>query len=75
MVAAVVAGLALGLGLYAALGAPTLDPVVLANAFAQVLVVSVAEVMVRWAAVGSTMEAVLRTRGSRRWPSARRRPR
>jgi len=39
---------------------------VLANAFAQVLVVSVAEVMVCWAVVGSAVEATLRARGWRR---------
>jgi hypothetical protein len=38
---------------YAAQDAPTLDPVALANASAQVLVVSFAEVIVCWAAVGS----------------------
>jgi hypothetical protein len=63
---AVAAGLGLGFGLYAAQGAPTLDPVVLANAFAQVLVVSAAEVMVCWAAVGSAVLATLRARGWRR---------
>jgi Na+-transporting NADH:ubiquinone oxidoreductase subunit NqrB len=63
---AVAAGLGLGFGLYAAQGAPTLDPVVLANAFAQVLVVSIAEVMVCWAVVGSAVLATLRVRGWRR---------
>jgi hypothetical protein len=63
---AVAAGLGLGFGLYAAQGAPTVDPVVLANAFAQVLVVSAAEVMVCWAVVGSAALATLRARGWRR---------
>jgi hypothetical protein len=49
---AVVAGLVLGFGFYVMQGAPTLDPVVLANAFAQVLVVSAAEVLVCWSVVG-----------------------
>jgi Na+-transporting NADH:ubiquinone oxidoreductase subunit NqrB len=64
--AAVAAGLILGFGLYVAQGAPIFDPVALANAFAQVLVVSVAEVMVCWAAIGSAVEATLRARGWRR---------
>ncbi len=55
-----VIALALGFGLYLLQGAPTLDPVVLANAFAQVLVVSVAEVIVCWALVGAAVESWLR---------------
>jgi hypothetical protein len=66
---AVAAGLALGFGLYVAQGAPTLGPVALANASAQVLVVSIAEVMVCWAVVGSALEAALRARGWRRLPA------
>jgi hypothetical protein len=56
-------GLALGLALYVLQGAPSLDPIVVANAFAQVLVVSAAEVVVCWAVVGAVMEAGLRSRG------------
>jgi hypothetical protein len=52
--------LVLGFGLYLLQGAPTLDPVVLVNAFAQVLVVSVAEVIVCWALVGAAVESWLR---------------
>jgi hypothetical protein len=49
---AVAAGLALGFGFYVMQGAPSLDTIVLVNAFAQVLVVSAAEVLVCWAVVG-----------------------
>jgi hypothetical protein len=55
--------LVLGLAFYAVQEAPSLDPVVLTNAFAQVLVVSVAEVVVCWAVVGATAEAFLRPCG------------
>jgi hypothetical protein len=55
--------LALGFAFYVMQGAPSLDPVVLTNAFAQVLVVSVAEVVVCWAVVGASIEALLRRRG------------
>jgi hypothetical protein len=63
-VAAALAGLAVGFGLYAVQGPPTLEPVVLLNAFAQVLVVSVAEVLVCWVAVGGATRASLRGHGS-----------
>ncbi|HUH02835.1 MAG TPA: hypothetical protein VML75_12645 [Kofleriaceae bacterium] len=56
-------GLALGLTIYVLQGAPSLDPIVVANAFSQVLVVSAAEVVVCWAVVGAVAEAVLRSRG------------
>jgi hypothetical protein len=49
---AAAAGLALGFGFYLMQGAPSLDAVVLVNAFAQVLVVSAAEVLVCWSVVG-----------------------
>ncbi len=49
----------LGFGLCWIQGAPTTDPMVLSNAFAQVLVVSAAEVVVCWTAIGSTVEAAL----------------
>ena len=49
-----------GFGLYGIQGAPTTTgPMVLSNAFAQVLVVSAAEVVVCWTAIGSTVEAAL----------------
>lgn len=55
-----------GLGLYLAQGAPSTDPVVVGNAFAQVLPVSIAEVVVCWVLVGGTLEAWLRRRGTAR---------
>jgi hypothetical protein len=51
-VLASVLGLALGGGVYVARGAPSLHPVILVNGLAQVLPVSVAEVLVCWALVG-----------------------
>ena len=57
--AAVAAGLALGFGLYVVLSPPTMHPVVILNAFSQVFVVSAAEVVVCWAVVGVSAEAVL----------------
>jgi hypothetical protein len=64
---AVPAGLALGLAFYALSGGPLSDPIVIANAFAQVLVVSIAEVVVCWAVVGSVLAAASRPWG--RWIS------
>ncbi|MFZ1104806.1 MAG: hypothetical protein WAN86_18480 [Hyphomicrobiaceae bacterium] len=60
---AVTAGLVLGLAFYALSGGPTSDPIVLTNAFAQVLVVSAAEVIVCWAVVGTVFEAAFRDLG------------
>ena len=65
---AVVVGGALGFVIYAAQGAPTFNPVVILNAYAQVLVVSVAEVLVCWTVVGSIAESLLRD-GRGRWVS------
>jgi hypothetical protein len=59
----IVAGALLGFALYAAQGASSLDPIVMLNMFAQVLVVSIAEVLVCWSAVGSAIEASLLDRG------------
>jgi hypothetical protein len=56
---AILAGLALGLAAYFLQGAPSSDPIVLANAFSQVLVVSAAEVIVCWSIVGVAVEAAL----------------
>jgi hypothetical protein len=53
----------LGLAFYLLQGAPSLEPMVLLNAFCQVLVVSAAEVVVCWAVVGATVKAVLAPRG------------
>lgn len=57
--AAVAVGVALGFAFYALRGAPSLDPIVILNAYAQVLVVTVAEVLVCWAVVGSVVESLL----------------
>ena len=57
-------GLLLGGGLYALQGAPTWHPIVLANAFAQVLVVSTAEVVVCWAVVGNVVRESFRNRST-----------
>lgn len=62
LVAALAAGV-LGLGLYLAQGPPSTDPVVVTNAFAQVLPVSVAEIVVCWVVVGGSVLALLRSRG------------
>jgi hypothetical protein len=48
-------------------GAPSWNPVVLINAYAQALVTSIAEILVCWAVVGSVSEALLQDRG--RWAS------
>lgn len=53
-------GAAAGLALYLGQGPPTTDPVVLTNAFAQVLPVSVAEIVVCWILVGGSVEAAVR---------------
>jgi hypothetical protein len=67
-VIAVVIGGVVGFLLYVLQGAPTLNPTVIINAYAQVLVGSVAEVLVCWAVVGSVAESLLRD-GCRRWVS------
>ena len=58
-------GFALGLAWYAGQGAPSMAPIVATNAFAQVFVVSVAEVLVCWALVGAAVEAALQQRMGR----------
>jgi hypothetical protein len=63
----IVVGAALGFGFYAVQGPPTFEPVISLNAYAQVLVVSVAEVLVCWAVVGSVSESLLRGKGG--WTS------
>jgi hypothetical protein len=66
-VIAVAVGVAIGFAFYALQGAPSWKPVVLINAYAQVLVGSIAEILVCWAVVGSVSQALLRDRG--RWVS------
>jgi len=48
---AVALGVVIGFGIYALQGAPTWNPVVLINAYAQVLVGSIAEILVCWAVI------------------------
>jgi hypothetical protein len=64
-IVAVVVGVVLGFVIYVVQGAPSFNPVVILNAYAQVLVVSIAEVLVCWAVVGSVAESLLRDRGKR----------
>ncbi|WP_254271909.1 hypothetical protein [Haloarcula marina] len=63
--AVVVAG-ALGGGLFVLQGPPSTDVVVVTNAFAQVLVVSIAEVVVCWVLLGGTVEWALSERTDQR---------
>ncbi|WP_163272560.1 CPBP family glutamic-type intramembrane protease [Chelativorans alearense] len=63
----IVAGMALGLALYFVQGAPSMNPIVILNAYAQVLAVSAAEVIVCWALVGGVLKGAF---GSSRWVSA-----
>ena len=60
---AVVIGVVLGFALYAVQGAPTWNPVVLVNAYSQVLVGSIAEILVCWAVIGSVSQVLLQHRG------------
>ena len=48
-------GVALGLAFYFGQGAPSKDPIVILNIYAQVLVVSIAEVLVCWAVVAGVL--------------------
>src|SRR5918993_4452458 len=64
---AVAIGVVVGFAFYALQGAPTWNPVVLINAYSQVLVGSIAEILVCWAVVGSVSQALLQDRG--RWVS------
>jgi hypothetical protein len=67
-VIAVVIGVVIGFAFYALQGAPTFNPVVLINAYAQVLVTTIAEVLVCWAVIGSLSQSLLQAdRG--RWVS------
>lgn len=59
----VVIGAVVGFALYVAQGAPTLNFVTLLNAYAQVFVVSAAEVLVCWAVVGSAVAANAKRHG------------
>ena len=60
--------LVLGFGGYVVQDPPSLNVVVILNGFAQVLAVSIAEVLVCWIVVGRSIEAALRARGKvARW--------
>ena len=59
----VTAGLILGLAAYMFQGAPSLNPAVVVNAYAQVFVVSAAEVLVCWALVAAAAAALMRRTG------------
>src|SRR5918993_3069051 len=67
-VIAVAVGVAIGFAFYALQGAPSWNPIVLINAYAQVLVGSIAEVLVCWAVIGSLSQSVLQE-GRGRWLS------
>ena len=62
VIAVVIAGI-LGFILLLLLQPPTLDPIVLLNVYAQVFTVTIAEIAVCWALIGSTIEGVLQSRG------------
>jgi hypothetical protein len=64
---AVAIGVVLGFAFYALQGAPSWNPMVLINAYSQVLVGSIAEILVCWAVIGSVSQALLQDRG--RWIS------
>ena len=64
--ASIGAGLAIGFAVYAFQPTPVWHPAVIVNGFAQVLVVSTAEVLVCWAVVGSLSYALLEQRYSAR---------
>jgi hypothetical protein len=51
----VAASIVLGTAMYLGQGAPSRDPIVVVNAYAQVLVVSIAEVMVCWVLIGNLL--------------------
>jgi len=64
---AVVVGAVLGFAFYALQGAPSWNPIVLMNAYAQVLVTTIAEILVCLAVIGGLSQARLQDRG--RWVS------
>jgi len=62
VVAVLIAGVA-GIAVYLIQQPPSTDPIVVMNAFAQVLPVSIAEIVICWVIVGGSVAALLRTRG------------
>jgi hypothetical protein len=69
-VIAIVCAVLAGVGLYAAQQPPSARPVVILNGFAQVLVVSIAEVLVCWVVIGAGVQVLLRGRGRLRRTAA-----
>ncbi|WP_152042162.1 type II CAAX prenyl endopeptidase Rce1 family protein [Salinigranum salinum] len=64
-VVGVVVALGLGAGAYLAQSPPTTDPLVVTNAFAQTLVVSIAEIVVCWVVLGVAVERAIQPRVGR----------
>jgi hypothetical protein len=60
---AVVIGGAIGFAIYAIQIPPSMDPIVISNAFAQVLTVSIAEIVVCWGIIGSSVESLTKEKG------------
>lgn len=54
---------AVGFGLFLLQNPPSRNPIVMLNVFAQVLTVSIAEIVVCWALIGVTFERLIRSRG------------
>ncbi|MEJ2634416.1 MAG: hypothetical protein P8184_03880 [Calditrichia bacterium] len=52
-----------GFGIYILQGPPSLNPLVIINAFLQILPVSIAEIVVCWAVVGTTFESLMKRKG------------
>ncbi|MFC6942572.1 type II CAAX prenyl endopeptidase Rce1 family protein [Salinirubellus sp. GCM10025818] len=63
----IIVGGVLGFGLYVLQQPATTDPIVIMNVFAQVLPVSIAEVVVCYVVVGGSIAALLRNRGVNRY--------
>lgn len=62
----IIVSVGLGLALYFVQGAPSTNPMVILNAYAQVFSVSVAEVLVCWALMGGVLKGAF---GTSRWAS------
>jgi len=60
---AVVIGGAIGFAIYAIQSPPSMDPIVISNAFAQVLTVSITEIVVCWGIIGSSAESLTKEKG------------
>jgi membrane protease YdiL (CAAX protease family) len=60
---AIVVATTVGFGIFVLQGPRSLEPLVVANVFAQVLPTTIAEIMVCWAVVGASTEGLVRRRG------------